>query len=511
MDLITELAFVLAHNPTKSFDLLLPSKTKTRKLYDAIIKGKVKNDEQAANYMYDGSDKDKKYLMLKRNLVNKLVELVLISEYKELEKSNYISEKFECEKLLTVAEKLLLENVYHNAEIIINKVKKSAEKFGLADILLACFLKLRKLNYLKGYPLETMMFQTQVEQAQKNLIYNENAQGMWQIIESRTKFFLSRSPELIYEMEQYISIINKWFEEVPSPFIKLYLLRLETRYFKSVLNVDRFKKSIDEILELQNVNPHIITTSLLLDTHLMLADYYQLIGNYHKASAHIKICLKHSDYRAFNQFEVQSLNFSIHIKEKKYIEAGEILLEVTTTNQFELLDNYDKAAWLIKEAFLYVLFFSLGHVDEINKYTKRFSKKYLINDLLAQCQVVNKDKQGYNTQIQIVRLMLMHIKGNEDLINEGNNLNTYYYRYLKDIVEQRSANFILTLSHIASSGFNINVISSFVEHYSFDHTNSNLELRHGPLELVPYEHLLECLISFHKLLKKKTLENIIFN
>ena len=81
--------------------------------------------------------------MLKRNLINKLTDIVLSTEY--FDKSNYHSIRFECEKELTVAAKLLTQNVFHNAERILQRILNLSQHFQLVDVELSCLKLYRRI------------------------------------------------------------------------------------------------------------------------------------------------------------------------------------------------------------------------------------------------------------------------------------------------------------------------------------------------------------------------------
>jgi hypothetical protein len=140
MDLLLELAFILSKYPLKSLDQILPKDSKMRRLFDAVSKGVIQSEEEAAHFLYETSPSDKRYLMLKRNLINKLFELLLSSDLeveKKIRKSkrkdifNQEETKFLANQYLIIADKLLIQNVYHNAEKIIERVRQKAKAYHL--------------------------------------------------------------------------------------------------------------------------------------------------------------------------------------------------------------------------------------------------------------------------------------------------------------------------------------------------------------------------------------------
>ena len=226
MDLINEFAYILSKNKPDEFNSVLPANSKIRKLYHLIISGEVKNDEEASKLIYNSTKADKKYLMLKRNLVQKLSELVYLHNYEAVDKDNYMNIHFQVEKELLIAEKLLLKNVYHNPTKIITKVEQTAEKYFFIDIQVSAARKFRSVYSLKGFPKETQAYDEKVKKLVKFQNYYNASRGMWEKLYSKTKYTPSRTNDIIKECQEAIQTIREWLKLYSSPFIKIYYYKI---------------------------------------------------------------------------------------------------------------------------------------------------------------------------------------------------------------------------------------------------------------------------------------------
>lgn len=78
MDLLHELVYAVELDKSKSFGLLIQEESKLHQLYKLVASDEYLTDLQAAQTLYQADKSDKRYLMLKHNLIAKLSELILI-------------------------------------------------------------------------------------------------------------------------------------------------------------------------------------------------------------------------------------------------------------------------------------------------------------------------------------------------------------------------------------------------------------------------------------------------
>ncbi len=489
MDLINELAFILSKNKPAEFNAVLPKNSKTRKLFDLVTTNQVQSDDEASEIIYNSTKADKKYLMLKRNLVQKLSDLVYMQNYEEIDKDNYMNIQFQVEKELLIAEKLLLKNVYHNPTKIIAKVEQTAEQYFFIDIQVAAARKFRSVYALKGVPKKTMEYHEKVKQLVKYQHYYNASRGMWEKLYSKTKFSVAKLKEIITECKESLEKIEEWLKIYNSPFIKLYYYQIKNLLYYQQNNQKNILTNLKKLdLHIKQF-PFINTKALQLDLSYYYARYYRDTKQLDLADKSIEKCLKLSDYRAFNKFLIQEINFDIQIKKESYTEAVKILLEVNSAPQFQFLDNYDKSSWAVQEAYLYFIFKSLEIKEQI-KNLPIFSKPKSLHTFLERSKKSAKDKYGYNILLLIIRVILYKIHNLREIENEGNNMLVYYHRYLKKLNKSRTAVFFYHLAKTIEQGCNKDQI--------IDH-NKKLIKKLAELnisgfdttEIIPYEKFFE--------------------
>ena len=471
MDLLLELAFILSKYPLKSLDQVLPKDSKMRRLFDAVSKGIIQTDEEAASFLYETSPSDKRYLMLKRNLINKLFELLLSSDLeveKKIRKSkrkdifNQEETKFLANQYLIIADKLLIQNVYHNAEKIIERVRQKAKEYHLIETEWECVRKLRTIYALKGFANETEKYTLEAQELREEMIFLDNLKSYWEVMQAKTKFFIGQYSE--WEAEAYAAekLTEKYYkkyeedEKNTHPLAKLYGFRFRnTRLLQSQPKLEDLQKNTNDWQEHFQTYPHLNTPTRNLE--LLTAQIYthRYAGEFLQALQLIKKATKLTTYQAFNKFKIQELYFDtlLKINEPKhgYKQAALILLEVLETPQFERLDKWDKSSWRLRVAYLFLIL-----EDKDPKLVRKFTPNFYRKNLLLQLpdEPITKDKTGYNIIRIWIKLVFLFYTGIEDFVSEANNLRNYYQRHLKDSKDERLRQFILYLIKTAQNDFN---------------------------------------------------------
>jgi len=496
MDLIKELAFILSKNPTKDFDLILPQNSKNRQLFDLIVKEKVKSNDEAARIIYDSDASEKKYIMLKKHLIEKLSGLVLTADYKENKYKSYNQIQFWCDKQLTIVEKLLLQNVYHNPEKILKKLLQTSVNYHLIDIKVRALRKLRAVYCLKGFATETEECDTMLKEAMEEQTCHSEALGYTHILQSKLKFSIARLKEVAQRSEEYAIRIDSWYNKYKNPFLRLYFLQIELIRSKHSLEYKGALNILDETAKLLKDCEYLNSNMMMLSLNYEYAYYYRSVNNLEKASEYMEVCQKMSEYQAFNKFLIQELQFDILIKKGDYEEAVKLLWEVMNTTQYIYLDPLDISAWETRKAYIYYLLLKEGRSDEIIKYLPEFTSNFDFHEFLNRTKLSKKDKHGYRVLLLIIRMFILCEKDLENIHFEGNNLLIYYHRYLKGLTTFRTKAFLKAMSKVSASGFSKSEISK--QSLELEKVLESGEKAYEPCEIVPFDKLWSIFLNLAK-------------
>jgi hypothetical protein len=494
------LVFIVMQRPPRDLNTLLSPTSKMRYFFDLLMHGEVTTEVDAAQRIYGSSSKDKRYLMLKRNLINKLTDIVLSTEY--FDKSNYHSIRFECEKELTVAAKLLTQNVFHNAERILQRILNLSQHFQLVDVELSCLKLYRRIASMKGDNAEIIRIGEQLEILHTLSGQIDKSQEWVELLQSRTRYFIGKSRIIEQEAESYADTIDGWMISTPNVFLHLNLTHIRTIQLLQTNNAEMLKHHVGLFNSLLSSNIYLSTPSLILQLHYYQTLLFRMEGNLYKMRKSVEECMNLSDYKAFNRFTIQALHFDLLIKENNLAEAGRVLLEVKKQPQFNLIYEPDKSGWAIRKAYLFYALLSQDDYAGIESFTPEYMRRIDINALGNSCRSISKDKQGYNTMLMLIRVILMMEHHLDELHNEAENIRVYYYRHLRNENCDRTKIFSRALYKLLQGDFNAREVGANISEFNRRLAELTKHQITDMAELIPYQRLGEMVIKRIKILTK---------
>lgn len=483
MDLIREMAHVIEQDRPKSFHLLIPKDSKLKKLYELALNSQL-SEKDISNKIYKSKPGDKRFLMLKGSLINKLSELILIGEHSDINKNNYIKIQFECEKQLTIAKKLLFVNVYHNAEKIVKKILKKATRYHLIEVEVECYILMRKINYLKGFPDTTEEFNTLASKAMFVNSKVNDAKGITELFLSEIKFLRAQSKKVAEKCGKYVFPLVANDKE--SPFIELAVLRIRLIKAHQENDIQEWSQTISEIHGFLKAYPYLLTEHLALELNVSEAKYHLAVCDYKKANKTITSLLKFTSFESFNQYEVLAEQFLFHCQQEQLKKAVKLIEYVFESFQFQMLDDMDKAAWNIRAAYLRIAIDT--HKPSID-FDLFLNKK--LTSFFNACKPISKDKAGYQLQFIIARLLLLHSKDSIDYESEHNSLKVYHTRHLKGNLPVRSAIFYTHLTKLTKGRFSKKAYVDLTQSFTSELQKHPTYIEHN--EVFKYEYLWEAI------------------
>lgn len=496
MDLLNELVFILSKNDSlHGITSKLPARgsSKSRMLYDAIIQEKVATDAEAAQLVYGTSSKDKKYLMLKRSLVNKLSQAIYEMSHAENETENYIDIAFECRQKLSIAERLLKQNVFHNAEKIIKKTLDTAIQYQLNEVELDGRKLLRMIYSLNGNVKKLEESTQIIDRLYQEITQQTQAEGFVQMLKAKLLYSIARTVDIETYAENALEKLESWQLENKNIFLEKYRHILLIYKLRMSTTPDIHAEAAENLIQFLNENTSLQTRTSQVLAHTEATRAELAMGNFTRAKEHIDQALELSDYRSFEKFELQTLHFEYFLKQQKYEDAGKLILEVLQAPQFEFVYAQDQAAWHIRQAYLYYALLNEGKTELIDQYTPSFAKNFSYNDFSQKAKAVQKDKQGYNISFLLISLLFVAEKGVNTIDYEGASLKIYYHRHLKEMRDVRTQYFFKWCYQLATRNFQH--ADKCTESYILDQLKEIEGINSGSCELIPYETLAHWMVS----------------
>ncbi len=482
MDLIAEYAYVLTEGSQKNLELSLPKRTKMRKLYDLVVHEKV-DDQTAAKILYKTKPSDKRYLMLKRNLSQKLAEVFILNSLQKQERVNYLDIQAELTAQLVVASRFLDRNVFHNADKILRKTLAKAEKYSLLGTEVQVLLKLREMYSMQGFPDKCQEVISLLQSKMQQYMLLQEIEGMEQLLDSKVKFSTHKTKDMLNLCEDCVARAEEIAAQYDNPFIRLILYYLQAMRAYVNNRFDEYGARIDDLEELFKNESFVFSNIRLLRLYFHHAQYYRSLRKVEEAIGYAKWSLELTEYKAYNRFDVQFLLTDLALKKRAQTEALSICEEVMQVEQYAFLHAVDQAKWLVY--FYYAqLDWIVNHPGAANYAMEG------VEEIFHKRFPARRDKHGRNIQVLILKPFVeIFQQGTDyDLINIAHNMQVYRHRHLKDISEVRTMAFYDLLIEACLMNFDlsyrqqiVNRFAEMVEDYQY----------FDELEVVPYAQLLD--------------------
>lgn len=466
-------------------------------LYNNILEGNIRNDNDAYKILYKGKQKKESLKRLKNRLYHRLINSVFFLDVSGSKYSDVFEAAQTCYKYYA-AVKLLLGNRQRNVAIdLAKKTFSQSQKYEFTDLnyLLSATLrnyyllyehnpsKFKKYNNLKQYYLEALEAEDLIEELQ----------GMAAMKLSNSSSGLPE--EELFEFEKKIPAIEELQKKIHTSKFNL----LSTLFLVSISLEKKDYAEIIKVVENGFKKYHEIgipstPTEFLFNSRIALASF--LLKNYEKSemlyNANNNILTKGEQ----NWFSNYNQLFSLMIIQGRYNDAYEIICKIINHKNFETTHPVLVQLWKIKEAYIHFLVENKKIDPSLS--SEKDLRKFRLNRFLNDVPTYSKDKRGVNISILIIQMILLVQNKNYDqVIDRLDALNMYCHRYLRNDNSFRSNCFIKMLMKLPDADYHpirwaryVKKLRERLDEHPFELSYHNLDL-----EVIPFETLYELVIE----------------
>ncbi len=483
---IIDLVNLVKSKATKKIEFFsLDNQSNVDKLYYGVAEKKLKTDEEAALFIYNTEATDKKYLMLKSRLEDKLLEVIYYWNDKQFDQ-NPIDEAWEkCSMLLITAKKLFILGNLKLAFKILDETIDIAEKYELHTLINeVCNLIIEiKINQNQKFN-----FSYYTNKISQSVIYlNEIAKA--DIIKANFYESIRASKgrsSLDFEIEKIsqLELTNLFKVKVIYFESLLTIFEKQKNYLKIVLICGEF---IDYLLSKRHLisNDYLIELPLLeIKAHLELKNYSNGIT---LAQNKIALFIEGSnDWYTFLKYYALCA-----IRSNNFIELEGISDLILAEQDYKETSQENKNFWNIIAT--YYNLFSIINSNESN-YTKSqiFRRKFNLNKLYREKFVYSKTYHGYSLSCLILLCLTSLIeKRFQYLESLHDEIKKLLIRFNLKEEDKNSIIFLNLISNIIGKQYNLELIKKVNEKHLVKLNNDNIT----ELEIITYLELWEIILK----------------
>lgn len=493
MKSLIELTSLASRNKVRHIDVMgneHPGKkqTKINKLYEAIRDGKIKSNEDAADFL--GVDvKSTTYRNVKNNLKRRLLNTIFFIDVKQAVYNDQQAAYFNCWREWAAVKILVAKGAHLSAMELCQKIITISIQYEFVDLILDVAKQIRlyhgtidgdrkKFDYYNGlyqYYEQALIAENKVEEYFCDLTVDSIRQkASHQDIYNKALLLF---PELDEYLEKY-------------PFFRLQFLGRMIK-IAAFMAANDYRKTLDiceEGLNFFEQKDFEVKIPLSVFLHQKLVCHIQL-KQFEAGKAAAKKSLGMIPEGTFNWFKNHELHFLLAMHTREYKDAYVNWNIATTHKKFKYLDDNSQEKWTLYGFFLHYLTLldKLKTPEEETKFNN-----FRLGKFLNLVPTYSQDKRGLNIPILIAQILFLVLKKEYDLlIDRMETIEKYCSRYLKQDDAFRSNCFIRMLLQLPEAGFHQAAVVRKAQKYLDKLRTVPLEIAAQPfeIEIIPYEDL----------------------
>lgn len=495
---LKELTYILTKNKVQSIEIIgsdsFQHDSKFYQLFEAVRTGKVKNDKEAAKFIYGTNEVTAKYRNLKYNLKSRLINtLFFIDVNGPLRDKAY----YNCWKQWSACIILNEKSATYSASKIAEKVINQAIKFEFSNLVvvtslfLRTYYSLRNHNSVKFEHYNDLYYEYKEIEEYQNLAYEYYIR----LILDYTLNSVTIDGDIEKAGKKYISQLEHKKNKINSTRFHYYLFQIQLLCSMGVFDYISAKSICDEALEYLNAlkNPFKIGVRNVLLNKLVC--HIQL-KEFEEGKETALQCENLLDKGAFNWFKAKEYLFMLAMHTGNYQDAYIALNEVTKHSRYSQYKSLFNETWLLNRMYVHFLFL-LGEITLAPKDNQFTSIR--LGKFINEVPKFSKDKKGMNIPVLIIQLAFLILQKKYDLaIDRIEALEKYCSRYLKrDHPNFRCNYFIRMLLQIPVSSFHKAGVERRAKKYldKMKTVEINFNSQAHEVEIMPFETMWQFILD----------------
>lgn len=486
---LIELVEVVTKNKVKSIEIIsnaMDGNTKLMQLYHGIHSGRLKNDQEAFEFLYPEMENRNAYYKLKHVLNERLRNTLFFIDIKKNKFSNIKRAFLECQKMIANFNLLLTKGARDNALYVGEKALRIAEEYEFTQEIIFVSRRLAA-NYasVSGDRKKYLELSEKVF-ACKEIFLGETMAEMFYL--DLLSLYVKDKSTKTYVADlagDYLEKLKPYCSKVHSSNFLFYLNMLRTIRYMSVNDYQKAYQITHQALnEIKNHR--------FLNTRAFGTLSFQNIACCIQLKKHqegvwiIQELQKIIDTGTFNWYKVQELHFTLSLHTRNYSEAYDIYQNVKQQPNFKNLEANTKETWVIYGAWVHLL----KATGKIKCETRCQRNGFRIQKFLNDVPTFARDKRGLNVLILISHIfLLLEQKKYNTILDRFEAVEKYKERYLDREHNLRSNLFIDMLLHVPKCNFRRRKVIRETAGLGAQLKKAKLEISNQShdLEILPYE------------------------
>ena len=502
MDALSELIKLVTKKRVKKVELFDEnSRNKSSnyfKLFDGIHTRRYQSDLDAAKDIYQCDPSEKKYLILKTRLKQKLLNTLFFLDFEDDDNvPAYKNALYECNKALYCAKVLLMNGSKRIAIPSVEKTLRKAEEYYLTDIELECARILRAYYSSNNQYKDFVLYRDLAEQIEQRLTAENLAEKYYQEIVATYAKSKSNKPKVKKLAERYTKALAEDVKRFDSTKLALNYYRIKTLFHQFA---DDYQAAIEVTEQLETYvakAPQFHPKTRPEELAIQKMNFYVHLKNFEQGEIHAQQSLTLLKPGSANWFTFQEYHFLLAMHTGQYLKAAETFSSVVDQAGFRLLSEVKKERWKTFQAYLHYIY-KTKKIREIRSIIQNAKTSFKLSDYLNDFPAFDKQRRGLNIAILTIQTLFYLEKFDLDPLKERiTAIKKYCRRYPKKDTNFRSECFISMLANMSAEELRFYQTRKSSEKI-YDEMASVMMEYHGgnrALEVLPYEVMWDMILD----------------
>ncbi len=494
MESIRELLSVIDRYSIKNIDMLEKPGTPEQpnrylQLVEGVRRGKFRNDKAATEALYDGSNAESNFRVLKTRLKDHLFGLLFFLELKRPNHSEFQLRFYQCHRELFCAKFLIAASARRTGLNLARSAYRKARKFEIHDVALTAARLLRRQYSWVGDAPNFEAYDKIIAELSEIVSAESRAEGLQDRLVMKTNASTAHSPKLRDLAADSLKELTELRRRMPTYTIQKNYLH--TRLIERQLHQD-YHAALEVCIEAEaflKKNPHLSSPKRLSDWYSQRMLCYLALREYDRGIELAETAISVRREGSVNWFISLEVYFLLCMHSGRFGLAAIAFDKVVSDRRYATLPQYLLEKWKLYERYLrhvFVTHWGDAHRDEVPEaLMRRLWRK--VQPMVSP--LFSRDKEGYNKSVLTIQILELLSEGRIDEISDKMEaLARYTRRYLNvQDYRRRGGIFFRMLALMESRSFDPQKTRKAAAKW-YAKLEENLQTAEvDGIEIVPYE------------------------
>ncbi|MEZ5043419.1 MAG: hypothetical protein R2828_26215 [Saprospiraceae bacterium] len=467
---------------------------KFNEFYEALSSGKLKNDRDAATYLYECSPQDPKYRQLKSRFRKRLLNTIFFLDINKPSSGDYDRAYFNCNKEWAMVKILLYYGANQTANSLARHILTTSQKYHFSNLIVNCSRILRQQAAEAGDEKEFQLYNDTLKKYEPILAAELQSEETYQkVMLDYQKPLTSKNP-LQNEIDAFSDQLVILSENVQSPIVFYNLYLVWAMRFELLRDFETMLEVCGQAEQYMETHPDYYQEEMLIAIQNKKMSAYLHKQDYRKGKVNAEKCLNRFPAGSEPWFNFMELYLLLALHTEYYINAIAIINQATSNPGLRKLDQPLREKWAIYAG--YIEFFAniqgYGTALQIKSTSKIFRHSKYFNS------PENYPKSHRNYAILLLTLEILQLANKKNFSALDDKLERFKQFALRQLNKEdhyRPIQFIRLLQQLKKAEYDVNNLKNADKYLA--------QLKEQPffyrgaiaeLEIIPFEKLWDLLV-----------------